>query len=154
VTYGGWQTEMTQGRNRQGGTDLFSGNYHWSVPIVGLPGRAGHDLGMSLSYNSHVWVKTAGGVMRMIDFDEIVGNPGGGFMLGLPFLRQQLHDALQSHLAIRSERLSGTSTTRRRHDHQSRYDELRHIVSDRTREPNEHDALGCDGRKQREQVHH
>jgi hypothetical protein len=98
---------------------LFSGNYHWSVPIVGLPGRAGHDLGMSLSYNSHVWVKTAGGVMRMIDFDEIVGNPGGGFMLGLPFLRQQLHDALQSHLAIRSERLSGTSTTRRRHDHQS-----------------------------------
>jgi len=91
VTYGGWQTEMTQGRNRMGSTDLFSGNYHWSIPILGLPGRAGHDLGLRLAHNSHVWVKTSSGVMRMIDVDEIVGNPGGGFMLGLPFLRAALH---------------------------------------------------------------
>jgi hypothetical protein len=44
VGVGRWQTEMTQGRNRMGSDDLFSGNYHWSVPMVGLPGRAGHDL--------------------------------------------------------------------------------------------------------------
>ncbi len=92
VTYGTWPTEMTQGRNRMGGTDLFSGNYHWSVPILGLPGRAGHDLGLSLSYNSHLWVKTlSSNRMEMIDFSEVVGTPGGGFTLGLPFLRSYLH---------------------------------------------------------------
>jgi hypothetical protein len=91
VTYGGWQTEMTQGRNRLGRSDLFSGNYHWSVPIVGLPGRAGHDLGLSLSYNSHLWVKTTNGTMRMIDTDAPIGAPGGGFFVGLPYLHGTTH---------------------------------------------------------------
>jgi hypothetical protein len=89
-TFGSWPTEMTQGRNRTGSTDLFSGNYNWSLPIVGLPGRAGHDLGLSLSYNSHVWVKTAGG-MQIPDVIEDLGTPGGGFRLGLPFLHGITH---------------------------------------------------------------
>jgi len=43
-------------RNRTGqtGEDLLSGNYNWSLPLLGLTGRAGHDLGLSLSYNSLV----------------------------------------------------------------------------------------------------
>ena len=99
VTYGGWQTEMTQGRNRMGSTDLFSGNYHWSAPILGLPGRAGHDLGLSLSYNSHTWVKTSNGTMRMFDAEEVMGNPGGGFTLGLPILRATTHTTRNAQTA-------------------------------------------------------
>src|SRR5262249_5775093 len=40
--------------NRTGGSgeDLFSGNFNWSLPLVGLRGRAGLDLGLSLTYNS------------------------------------------------------------------------------------------------------
>lgn len=34
------------------GEDLFSGNYHWSTPLVSLPGRNGLDLNLSLHYNS------------------------------------------------------------------------------------------------------
>ena len=103
VTYGTWPTEMTQGRNRTGSTDLFSGNYHWSVPILGLPGRAGHDLGFSLSYNSHSWVKTGNGTMQMPDANEVIGSLGTGFMLGLPFLRSVLHgtrNTLNAYLLV------------------------------------------------------
>jgi len=39
------------------GEDLFSGNYNFSLPLVSLPGRAGLDLNITLSYNSLVWVK-------------------------------------------------------------------------------------------------
>ncbi len=104
VTLGDWQTEMTQGRNRMGGTDLFSGNYSWGVPIVGLPGRSGHDLGLSLSYNSHIWVKTlTNGTMKMTDYAEWLGDPGTGFRVGLPFLRALPHTSrtsLTSYLLI------------------------------------------------------
>jgi hypothetical protein len=46
-------------RNRVGesGEDLLSGNFNWSAPLIGLPGRAGMDFGLSLSYNSLVWLK-------------------------------------------------------------------------------------------------
>ncbi len=92
VTYGSWQTEITQRRNETGSDSLFSGNYHWSVPIVGLPGRAGHDFGLALSYDSRVWVKTSGG-MILNGNDYLLGNPGTGFNVGLPVMDPALHYA-------------------------------------------------------------
>ena len=93
VSYGTMPTEMAQRRNLTGGSgaELFAGNYHWSLPLVGLPGRAGHDLGLSLHYNSHVWVKTAGNIMMLRDYSEEFANPGFGFSLGLPVLRSGTH---------------------------------------------------------------
>ena len=108
VSYGTMPTEMAQRRNLTGGSgeDLFAGNYHWSLPIVGLPGRAGHDLGLSLHYNSHVWVKTAGNLMQMRDHSEEMvypGFPGFGFSVGLPLLRSIYHlncQGLQTWLVL------------------------------------------------------
>src|SRR6185503_853193 len=49
----------TRGRPRnetgQPGVDLGSQNFNWSVPLVSLPGRAGFDLNLTLTYNSLVW---------------------------------------------------------------------------------------------------
>lgn len=36
------------------GEDLFSGNVNYSLPLVSLPGRAGLDLNLSLSFNSAI----------------------------------------------------------------------------------------------------
>lgn len=93
VSYGTMPTEMAQRRNLTGGSgeDLFAGNFHWSLPLVGLPGRAGQDLGVSLHYNSHLWVKTANNLMQMRDYSEDFGTPGFGFTLGLPLLRGSVH---------------------------------------------------------------
>ncbi len=89
-TFGGWETEMAQRRNHLGSDSLFSGNYHWSVPVVGLPGRAGHDLSLSLTYNSHQWIRASYG-MELLDNSALVGNPGGGFNIGLPQLNSYAH---------------------------------------------------------------
>src|SRR5713226_4550823 len=42
-------------RTGTGGADLLSNNFNWSLGLVGLKGRGGLDLGLSLSYNSLVW---------------------------------------------------------------------------------------------------
>lgn len=73
------------------GENLYSGNYGWGVPILGLPGRAGHDFGLSLAYNSHPWIKTTNGYMRLLDYSQIVSPIGFGFTLNLPFLRAYDH---------------------------------------------------------------
>jgi YD repeat-containing protein len=65
-----------------GGVDLLSGNANWSLPILGLKGRAGLDLGISLSYNSLVWTKSQDGAS--IKFDADRGTPSPGFRLGFP----------------------------------------------------------------------
>ena len=51
-----FETARVEPHYRTGGSgeDMFSGNYNWSLPIVSLPGRAGHDLNLTLSYNSLV----------------------------------------------------------------------------------------------------
>lgn len=67
-------------RTGTGGEDLFSGNYNWSLPIVSLPGRAGHDLNLSLVYNSLVWTKAG----QSIRFDHDYGWPSPGFRFGFP----------------------------------------------------------------------
>ena len=79
VIFGGWATEMTQRRNETGGDSLFSGNYFWSVPVLDLPGRAGHDLNLALTYNSHIWTKTSN-IMALGSYSI----PGNGFNISLP----------------------------------------------------------------------
>src|SRR6185503_19928943 len=69
-----------------GGENPLSQNFNWSVPLVDLPGRAGMDLNLSLSYNSRVWTRSG----NNISFDEDNGWPSAGFRLGFPVI-QQLH---------------------------------------------------------------
>ncbi len=66
-----------------GGEDLLSGNYQWGTSLVNLPGRAGLDLNLSLSYNSLVWTKSS----THIGFDKDNGFPSPGFRLGLPVVQ-------------------------------------------------------------------
>jgi hypothetical protein len=41
-----------QHRTGQPGEDLLSGNYNWGMSLLDLPGRAGLNLNLGLSYNS------------------------------------------------------------------------------------------------------
>lgn len=77
-----FETARVEPRYRTGqpGEDLFSGNYNWSLPIVSLPGRAGHDLNLTLVYNSLVWTKAG----QSIRFDHDYGWPSPGFRFGFP----------------------------------------------------------------------
>jgi YD repeat-containing protein len=72
-------------RNRTGvgEDDLLSRNFNWSSGILGLPGRAGLDLNLSLSYNSLVWTK----VRSAFVFDADQGFPSAGFRLGFPTIQ-------------------------------------------------------------------
>jgi YD repeat-containing protein len=73
-------------RNRTGtgGVDLLSNNFNWSLGLVGLRGRAGLDLGLTLSYNSlATWTHTG----NYIDFDQDEGTPSPGFRLGFPVVQ-------------------------------------------------------------------
>jgi YD repeat-containing protein len=65
------------------GVDPYSRNFNFQIPLVSLPGRAGLDLGLTLSYNSLVWTKDAGGVT----FDADRGSPSPGFRLGFPTIQ-------------------------------------------------------------------
>ncbi len=66
-----------------GGENPLSRNYNWSIPLVGLPGRSGLDLGLSLSYNSLVWTKHG----SSISFNDDGGFPSPGFRLGFPVIQ-------------------------------------------------------------------
>ena len=59
----------------QPGGGLLTRSAQWSLPILALPGRAGLDLGLSLSYPSLVWT----GSGPYIYFDEDRAFPGPGF---------------------------------------------------------------------------
>ena len=67
------------------GVDLGSRNFNWRVPLLSLPGRAGFDLNLTLSYNSLMWTKD-GSYMK---FNADLGSPAPGFRLGLPTLQQK-----------------------------------------------------------------
>ena len=71
--------------NSTGGVDEnpFSRNYNWSVPLLDLPGRAGLNLGLSLSYNSLVWTRTG----DFMTFDADKGSPSPGFRIGFPVIQ-------------------------------------------------------------------
>jgi len=67
------------------GVTLGSRNFNWGLPLVNLPGRAGLDLDLTLTYNSLVWTKD-GSNMK---FNADLGSPAPGFRLGLPTLQQR-----------------------------------------------------------------
>jgi len=68
-------------RTGTGGVDPLSNNYNWILEIVGLKGRGGLDLGLSLAYNSLATYTKSG---NDIAFDMDQGTPSPGFRLGFP----------------------------------------------------------------------
>lgn len=85
VVSGATSVERLDPTNRTGGggDDPLSRNFNWSLPLVNLPGRAGMDLSVALSYNSLVWTTTGGS----ISFDDDKGFPTPGFRLGFPVIQ-------------------------------------------------------------------
>ena len=73
----------------QPGSGLTARDAEWSVPLLSLPGRAGLDLGLNLSYSSMVWTRSG----PYIYFDEDNGWPSPGFHLGFPTLQEKVFDA-------------------------------------------------------------
>ncbi len=67
-----------------GGENPLSQNFNWTLPLLSLPGRAGLDLNLSLSYNSLIWTKKG---TTMISFDDDQGFPSPGFRLGFPIIQ-------------------------------------------------------------------
>ena len=82
-----FETTKLDPNNRTGsdGADAYSRNFNFSIPLVSLPGRAGLDLGLTLSYNSLVWTKDA--AASAVTFDADRGFPAPGFRLGFPVVR-------------------------------------------------------------------
>lgn len=85
-----WVLAVLDPKNRKGtpGEDLLSRNFNWSLPLLSLPGRAGLDLGLTLSLNSLLWTKAG----SSIHFDVDYGFPAPGFWLGFPSLQQYYLD--------------------------------------------------------------
>jgi YD repeat-containing protein len=73
----------------QPGHGMLARDGTWSVPLLSLPGRAGLDLGLGLSYSSMVWTRSG----PYIHFDEDNGFPSPGFRLGFPVVQRKVFDA-------------------------------------------------------------
>ncbi|HWN08814.1 MAG TPA: S8 family serine peptidase [Pyrinomonadaceae bacterium] len=92
---GGNDPYFGTGRTRPGngtgtpGVALGSRNFNWALPILGLKGRSGLDLSLSLNYNSLVWTKQGNSIQYNADH----GSPAPGFQLGLPRLQSQYFDS-------------------------------------------------------------
>ncbi|MBV9240702.1 MAG: hypothetical protein JO314_01735, partial [Acidobacteria bacterium] len=61
--------------NATGGTNLYSRNFGWGTNLVSLPGRAGLNLDIPISYNSLMWLKDDTSIV----FDPDVDNVSPGF---------------------------------------------------------------------------
>jgi len=73
----------------QTGNQLAARDCEWSLPLLSLPGRAGLDLGLGLSYSSQVWTRSG----SYLYFDQDTGNPSPGFRLGFATIQSQIFDA-------------------------------------------------------------
>ena len=73
----------------QPGYGMLTRDATWSIPLLSLPGRAGLDLGLGLSYSSMIWTRSG----PYIYFDEDNGFPSPGFRLGFPIVQQKVFDA-------------------------------------------------------------
>jgi|GEM_PF-2486401 len=76
----------------QSGNQLQARDAEWSASLVSLPGRAGLDLGLSLSYSSLVW--THSGPYQYFDQDYESLSPG--FTIGFPTIQFRKFDAQTS----------------------------------------------------------
>jgi YD repeat-containing protein len=75
--------------NNQTGDQLLARDCEWGVSLLGLPGRAGLDLGLGLSYSSLVWIRSG----PYLYFDEDNGWPSPGFRLGFATIQEKYFDA-------------------------------------------------------------
>ncbi len=73
----------------QPGSGLAARDAEWGMPLLSLPGRAGLDLGLSLSYSSMVWTRSG----PYLYFDEDNGSLSPGFRLGFPTIQEKFFDA-------------------------------------------------------------
>ncbi len=71
------------------GEDPLSRNYNWNVSLLGLPGRAGLNLGLTLAQNSLIWTKTG----SYMSFNDDRGFPSPGFRLGFPVIQPLYYNA-------------------------------------------------------------
>jgi YD repeat-containing protein len=67
----------------QSGNSTEARDCEWSLPLVSLPGRAGLDLNIGLSYSSMVWTQAG----SYISFDDDWGDPSPGFKIGFPTIQ-------------------------------------------------------------------
>ena len=74
----------------QSGDQIEARDCEWSLPLISLPGRAGLDLGLGVSYSSLVW--TASG--PYLYFDEDMSQLSPGFHLGFAAVQGPHYDAL------------------------------------------------------------
>jgi YD repeat-containing protein len=80
-------TARVDPRNKPG-NGMLTRDANWSLPLLSLPGRAGLDLGLVLSYSSQVWTVSD----PYIYFDEDNGFPSPGFRLGFPTVQRKIFD--------------------------------------------------------------
>jgi RHS repeat-associated protein len=110
----------TEPRNRTGreGVDPLSQNYHWSLPLIGLPGRAGLDLNLSLSYNSLVWTRAG----NAIAFDLDRGQPSPGFHVGPPAISRRYFNAFANAYSFLMTTSDGASVELRQRNSTNIYE--------------------------------
>lgn len=76
--------------NNQSGHQIMARDAEWSLPLLELPGRAGLDLGLGLSYSSAaVWTRSG----PYIYFDDDNSSLSPGFRLGFPSVQELFFDA-------------------------------------------------------------
>jgi YD repeat-containing protein len=73
----------------QSGNQLQARDAEWGISLISLPGRAGLDLGLGLSYSSLVW--TNSGPYMYFDADRASLSPG--FHIGFPIIQDKFFDA-------------------------------------------------------------
>lgn len=81
-------TAQVDPRN-QPGRGMLTRDANWSLALLSLPGRAGLDLGLGLSYSSQVWTRSG----PYIYFDEDNSFPSPGFRLGFPSVQRKVFDS-------------------------------------------------------------
>jgi YD repeat-containing protein len=76
--------------NNQSGNQVMARDAEWSSTLVSLPGRAGLDLGLAISYSSAaVWTRSG----PYIYFDDDNSYLSPGFRLGFPTVQEQFFNA-------------------------------------------------------------
>src|SRR5438270_760253 len=73
----------------QTGDQVQARDCEWGVTLLSLPGRAGLDLGLGLSYSSLMWTRSG----PYAYFDEDRGSPSPGFRLGFATIQGPFFDA-------------------------------------------------------------
>jgi len=68
---------------------LLGRDASWSLPLFNLPGRAGLDLSLVLSYSSMVWTRSGSSIY----FDDDNGSPSPGFRLGFATVQGPFFDS-------------------------------------------------------------